>query len=353
MKLSRLYPLCNINSFKCQRSVTYRAVNGICTSSSMRQDFFDAQAAADHVSDNWGRRAGEYERAFSSKFEGYAASVLDHVQRDVSNVSDAMLLDVGCGTGAVLQAAINSQSSVFGHIHCSDFSQNMVTLAEQKYQRHAISQCTSNPFFEETLVSFSTSNAEDLPQEWTDKYDAAMSMFALIFCENRVQALQEVNRVLKPGGVLAVAGWAPVKEVEWVYFSNKALKAVLGSKLPAVPKDRVIVPSFQCYSDLSILTNELKESGFERIKTEKIKQRFMFTQKEDLCQLWSDMAMSFPTLEYMMNNLESGSLCDSTKDEIAESFATLIIQRGPPNSKTDEGIAYLDGTAHVGFGYKA
>eukprot|EP00039_Didymoeca_costata_P008558 m.113482 g.113482 ORF g.113482 m.113482 type:complete len:57 (-) comp14133_c0_seq2:1135-1305(-) len=34
-----------------------------------------------------------------------------------------------------------------------------------------------------------------------------MSMFALIFCENRVQALQEVNRVLKPGGVLAVAGW--------------------------------------------------------------------------------------------------------------------------------------------------
>ena len=43
----------------------------------------------------------------------------------------------------------------------------------------------------------------------TADFDAVVSQFGLMFFEDRVGALREMWRVLKPGGRLAVAVWTP------------------------------------------------------------------------------------------------------------------------------------------------
>ncbi|EJO79936.1 methyltransferase domain protein [Leptospira interrogans serovar Pomona str. Kennewicki LC82-25] len=43
-----------------------------------------------------------------------------------------------------------------------------------------------------------------------DRFDAAFSMFGLMFFPDKVRGLKEIHRVLKPKGKIAVSSWAPI-----------------------------------------------------------------------------------------------------------------------------------------------
>ncbi|EMN48431.1 methyltransferase domain protein [Leptospira interrogans str. L1207] len=43
-----------------------------------------------------------------------------------------------------------------------------------------------------------------------DRFDAAFSMFGLMFFSDKVRGLKEIHRVLKPKGKIAVSSWAPI-----------------------------------------------------------------------------------------------------------------------------------------------
>jgi SAM-dependent methyltransferase len=97
------------------------------------------------------------------------------------------VLDVACGTGVLACAAaqcVGAGGTVVG------LDANPQMLAVARRQR--------------ALVEWVEGRAEQLP--FADRrFDAVVSQFGLMFFDDRVAALREMMRVLRPGGRLAVA----------------------------------------------------------------------------------------------------------------------------------------------------
>jgi SAM-dependent methyltransferase len=99
--------------------------------------------------------------------------------------ADARVLDVGCGSGWAtrLMAAQVTSGPVVG----IDIADEMITLARQT------SSSIAN-------VEFQVASAEKLP--FSDgEFSHAFSMESLYYYADMLQALREIRRVLKPGGL--------------------------------------------------------------------------------------------------------------------------------------------------------
>ena len=99
------------------------------------------------------------------------------------------VLDVACGTGVLAREAAG-RVAAGGSITGLDRNEGMLAMARRIAP----------------AVEWKAGHAEQLP--FPDaSFDAVVSQFGLMFFDDRVQALREMRRVLKPGGRLAVAVW--------------------------------------------------------------------------------------------------------------------------------------------------
>ena len=133
------------------------------------------------------RNAAEiYEEFFvPALFEEWADRVVEAAQ--IKNGQH--VLDVACKTGVLARAAasrVGTKGSVIG----LDVNERMLTVAERKAPD----------------IQWRQGRAESLPFD-DDSFDAVVSQFGLMFFEDRVVAIREMGRVLRPGGHLAVAVW--------------------------------------------------------------------------------------------------------------------------------------------------
>lgn len=122
-------------------------------------------------------------------FDQWPERVLDlaHVARG------DRVLDVGCGTGVLARAAVGRVGPP-GRVVGVDPNDGMRAVAQRR--------CPGV----EIVAGF----AEALP--FPDaSFDAVLSQFALMFFADREGALQEMRRVLRPGGRLVVLTWASIE----------------------------------------------------------------------------------------------------------------------------------------------
>ena len=97
------------------------------------------------------------------------------------------VLDVACGTGALTEA-VCERVQPGGRVVGLDANPSMLAVARRK----------------KLDVEWREARAEALP--FADAaFDAVVSQFGLMFFDDRAQALREMQRVLRPGGRLAVA----------------------------------------------------------------------------------------------------------------------------------------------------
>ena len=111
---------------------------------------------------------------------------------DAANlVPGQRVLDVACGTGALTVAAadrVAAGGATGGAVLGLDANPEMLAVARRKRPD----------------VEWHEGRAESLP--FADaSFDAVVSQFGLMFFDDRVAALREMHRVLRPGGRLAVA----------------------------------------------------------------------------------------------------------------------------------------------------
>lgn len=99
------------------------------------------------------------------------------------------VLDVACGTG-VLARALGDRVGPRGSVVGLDINEGMLGVARRKGPG----------------IEWRQGRAEALPFD-TDSFDAALSQFGLMFFQDRHAAIEEMVRVLRPGGRLAVAVW--------------------------------------------------------------------------------------------------------------------------------------------------
>ncbi len=104
------------------------------------------------------------------------------------------VLDVGCGTGAAARAASDAVGPE-GVVVGVDPNAGMLAVA-----------AAAAP-----AVDWRSGTAEDLPFE-DGTFDRVVSQFAAMFFEDRDRAIEEIGRVLAPGGRAAIATWVRVDE---------------------------------------------------------------------------------------------------------------------------------------------
>jgi SAM-dependent methyltransferase len=135
-----------------------------------------------------GDAAEVYERCFVPAIFGQWAPRMTDAARVAS--ADGVL-DVGCGTGVLARRAadrVAAESQVTG----LDRNEGMLAVARRLQPK----------------IDWRQGEATALP--FADaSYDVVMSQFALMYFPDRIAALKEMVRVLRPGGRLAIAVWGP------------------------------------------------------------------------------------------------------------------------------------------------
>jgi ubiquinone/menaquinone biosynthesis C-methylase UbiE len=176
------------------------------------------------------------------------------------------VLDVGCGTGtAAFTAAPMVQPG--GKVTGVDLAPGMVALANDKVKALDLEG-----------VVFKEADAEDLPFAEAS-FDRVVCHVGLIHFTDRQRALEEMHRVLRPGGRLAASCWVSPQET-----------AVIGLALGAVmehwPQARV--PGAPTWFDLGAngaLEDLLDRSGFAQVSASYSSQSFAAADVEDFWQV--------------------------------------------------------------------
>ncbi len=102
----------------------------------------------------------------------------------------------------------------------------------------------------------------DLP---TASVDATLCRWGLMFAEDPAGALQEMRRVLRPGGHLALAVWDAPEENPWATIPTRAL-VELGHTEPPDPN----APGMFVLADPAKLTDLLESAGFVEVIVEPV-----------------------------------------------------------------------------------
>ena len=315
------------------------------SNSSSPADLFAAQQQADYTASQWGAACTEYDRAFGRKLEAYAADALRLLQeRRTASPAQGMgdVLDVGCGPGAVMDALCHADAhglSKTAHDSFTgiDFSLEMVRGSAEKCAR--VARVTSPRFLQ----------MDGMRMEFADcSFDTALAMFSLLFFPDKERGMREMLRVLRPGGVGAVGCWGHTKDLEWVHYGNKALVAVVGDSLPRIRSATQERPNFQAYADRGAFEAAMARNGWAKVAVHEAERRFAFATRDELKQMWLDMSVAYPTLDFVLSTFPEGER-DAVRAAVAEEFAG-VVHRETGVLGEDGSYGVLRGVANIAVG---
>ncbi|MFQ5764736.1 MAG: class I SAM-dependent methyltransferase [Rhodospirillales bacterium] len=182
------------------------------------------------VRQEYGRLARRYDRRWA-RF--VAASVRETLARVDLRPGDRVI-DVGCGTGALLEALFSSGRSV--GLAGVDLSPEMLEIAASRLGPAA---------------DLREGRAESLPFE-DAAFDVVVSTNALHFFRRPEGALKEMGRVLMPGGRIVITDWCDD------FLACRICDRVL----------RLVSPAHHHIYDSRRCRSLLEEAGFESVDVE-------------------------------------------------------------------------------------
>jgi len=187
------------------------------------------------VSEPWDLVAEGYALEAPATMLPFARHALDWVRPSASS----RVLDVAAGSGILsLQAAQR-----VSRVDALDFSPRM--LAELERRRAALG--LDNVFA-------IAGDGQELP--FADaQFDAAFSMFGLMFFPDRGRGFREIERVLKPGAAAVVSSWAPVAQSPLMTLMFGALRA-------ADPSRQAPQTNLLSLENPELFHRELEAAGF-------------------------------------------------------------------------------------------
>lgn len=183
--------------------------------------------------------AGDFGRIATS----YAPGAAEFVAR-LNLQRDEHVLDVACGTGNLALPAARAGAQVTG----IDIAPNL------------IAQAIENASAEGLAAHFEVGDAELLPYD-DATFDTVVTMFGAMFAARPSRAAEELLRVTKPGGRIAMANWTPTG------FIGQMLKVVVAY----VPPPAGSMPVTQ-WGDEAVVRERL--AGVANIKC--VRRRILF-----------------------------------------------------------------------------
>ncbi len=189
--------------------------------------------------------AERYERGMEQS-RPVVAKLLEMAKLDGAGLR---VLDIACGPGMVARQAARLETT--GEVVGIDIAEEAVKVAQQRAAEEGLAN-----------VTFEVMDAENLTFGEAS-FDRVIISFGLMHFPDSEKALAEVWRVLKPGGILAVAVWAEEDEVPTLQLALKAI----GRNFPPPKIER---PSMFRFGGAGVLEKLLEECGFSQTNSQKV-----------------------------------------------------------------------------------
>ena len=164
-------------------------------------------------------------------------------------------LDIGTGTGDLVFEILDQSANVL--VDGIDPAEQMLEIARNKAARRGVGDA----------VSFFTADALDLPME-SETYDGIVSGFCLRNIERRQKALEEMLRVLKPGGMVVILE-ATLPENPLVRLGHNLympLVPIIGRMLGSGSAYKYLVDSIEDFPQPGTVTDMLSAAGFSTVQ---------------------------------------------------------------------------------------
>ena len=173
-------------------------------------------------------------------FEPYAADLVNRLDsRPLSRV-----LEIAAGTGVVTRA-LASRLPESVSIVATDLNQAMLDHASAVGTKRA--------------VEWRQADAMALPFP-DGAFDAVLCQFGIMFFPDKVKAIAEARRVLRPGGAFLFSAWDRIASNEFADLVTTALE-------PVFPKDppRFLARTPHGYYDQRVIERDLANGGFRNM----------------------------------------------------------------------------------------
>jgi len=218
------------------------------------------------------------------------------------------VLDVACGTGVLARNAL-ARAGANCRVVGADPAPGMLAAAKE-----------IEPDIEWVLCSAEALGVDD------GTFDCVVSQFGMMFFQDRQKSTDEMFRVMKPGGSLAIAVWRSVEH-------NPAyadIISVLQEQVGTAAADALRLP--YSLGDADKVTSVLERSGFTDIKTEAITQTAKFPSSRQMVE--AELRGWLPLFEIFLSE-------DKIDEVLIESDKTLGKYADP------SGEAVFPTSAHV------
>ncbi|HVL49345.1 MAG TPA: methyltransferase domain-containing protein [Candidatus Thermoplasmatota archaeon] len=225
------------------------------------------------------------------------------------------VLDVAAGTGALALEAARSGARVVA----TDFAPMMVERLRAKARAAKLANV-------EAIVM----DGEDLKFS-DDAFDAAFSVFGLIFFADRAAGFAEMRRTLKHGGRAVVVGWSAPERVGHV----APVAETLAEMVPDAP-DEATSPA-HCFADPATLAREMREAGFRDVRVSTARRTLVFPS----AAWFADKGQ---------RAVPSGLLVERAPPAFRDAFRARLVER--VRARFGDGPVAFESEAHVGFGIK-
>jgi ubiquinone/menaquinone biosynthesis C-methylase UbiE len=225
----------------------------------------------------WDLCAERYDRCATQAFAPFSEKLLALARLH----SGQHVLDVATGGGAAaLMAAklVGPGARVVG----VDLSESMIALARERAAQVGVHN-----------VEFAPMDAEHL-QFPADSFDVVLCALGLMLFPRPVDALSEMHRVLKAGGIAALSVFGRGSRV--------ALRAFLEPFIPHMPSPERRGPSIFGFGHSDVLAEAVKGANFSEVMTEQHAHVLTFGEVEGI---W-EMLLSLGRLAQMHSRLSTG-----------------------------------------------
>lgn len=221
----------------------------------------------------------------------------------VSIPPGGVLLEIAAGTGMAtrqLRDAIGSDTRIV----VTDLNEDMLNVAKTKFNK-------------DENIEFQTADALNLPFE-DSSYDAVVCQFSVMFFPDKLLALQEAARVLKPGGLFYFNIWDSFEHNHLVRTVNK----VLTECLPDNPPTFFQVP--YGYHNIDVIKDFLFQAGFGTIDISVLPRTSLATEARHVALGY---VMGNPTCSHIQQTAPESltNIVDIVETAIGEEFGFTAI----------------------------
>lgn len=258
----------------------------------------------------WDAVAPGYAEITMKLFRTYADAALQLAKLG----RDDHIVDIACGPGTLALAAAPSVAN----IQAVDFSKSMLEWLHKHIDQNDISNIESH-----------CGDAQQLPFE-DNRFDAAFSMFGLMFFPDRAKGYAEIYRTLKPGGKTVISSWAPVAE-------SSAFQAIFGALKtinPDIPEPQTDIESLE---NPDFFSRELAKAGFTNISIHRVTGNMEIKTVE---AFWSDMCKANAPLVMLINSMPAAVWQE--KNRIALEYLRMRIPQTPTQVSAVAWLAYAE-----------